>query len=108
MRLVCLLLPRAQLERADGNKGWVAGEAFIVGVEDRDELGQLRFVLRGDAESAVANVISSMAVRGKGVGRMRMSYIIARRTSPMGITPSRSPSMGSENRLKASLISASS
>ena len=36
------------------------------------------------------------------------SYIIARRTSPIGITPSFSPSMGSENSPKASLISASS
>jgi len=33
---------------------------------------------------------------------------MARRTSPMGMMPSFSPSMGSENRPNASLISASS
>ena len=33
---------------------------------------------------------------------------MARRTSPIGMTPSRSPSMGSQKRPKASLMSASS
>lgn len=36
------------------------------------------------------------------------AYIIARRTSPIGMTPSFSPFIGSENSPKASLISASS
>ena len=36
------------------------------------------------------------------------SYIMARRTSLMGMTPSFSPCIASQNRLKASLISASS
>jgi len=36
------------------------------------------------------------------------THVMARRTSPMGMTPSFSPSMGSEKRPKASLMSASS
>lgn len=36
------------------------------------------------------------------------TYVMARRTSPMGITPSFSPSIGSEKSPKASLMSASS
>src|SRR6478735_8124671 len=43
-----------------------------------------------------------------GRGWMGEGYIMARRTSPMGMTPSLSPSMGSEKSPKASLISASS
>lgn len=37
-----------------------------------------------------------------------ITYIIARRTSSIGMTPSFSPSIGSENKVNASLISASS
>lgn len=39
--------------------------------------------------------------------RQEKTYTMARRTSPDGITPSFSPSMGSENSAKASLISRS-
>lgn len=43
-----------------------------------------------------------------GVKRISSTNIIARLTSPIGITPSFSPSIGSANKLNASLISASS
>jgi hypothetical protein len=45
-------------------------------------------------------------VEGKSKGRSE--YIIARRTSPIGITPSFSPFFSSVKRAKASLISFSS
>jgi len=46
-------------------------------------------------------------MRDEGRGGIYI-YIMARRTSAVGMTPSFSPSMGSEKRLKASRMSASS
>lgn len=60
---------------------------------------QFLFIFAGDVR-AVKEGIS-----GKGD---RETYIMARRTSPIGMTPSFSPSMGSEKSANASLISASS
>lgn len=49
-----------------------------------------------------------MKQKEKNRGQRGEVYIIARLTSPIEITPSFSPSIGSANRLNASLISASS
>lgn len=49
-----------------------------------------------------------MVSGGKGMGGGGGMYIRARRTSGMGMTPSFSPAIGSEKRLKASRMSVSS
>lgn len=52
VRRVRRRLARLQLERADADEGRVRREAFVVGVEDRDEVGEFGFGGGGDAEGA--------------------------------------------------------
>lgn len=113
------VVARPQLERADGHERAVARVALVVRVEDGDELGELVLVSGRDVEGSgwgreregkVSAVLLSQfslmsGTRGRG---LQQSYIMALRTSPIGMTPSFSPSMGSEKSANASLISASS
>lgn len=47
------LVPRVELEGADGDKGGVVREALVLRVEDLGELGQLVLVLWRDVEGSV-------------------------------------------------------
>lgn len=99
-----------ELEGTDGEEGLVRGVALLVGIEDGEELGVLGAVFGGDAEgTAGKGEGESVSVRAPvQLAELGGTYIMAERTSLVGITPCFSPSMGSEKRLKASLISASS
>jgi hypothetical protein len=50
-----------ELERADGEEGLVGGEAFVFGVEDREEFGQFGRVFGRDAERSVCVEIAWLA-----------------------------------------------
>lgn len=72
-----------------------------------DELERTAPALPGEDGSRGNHTVYSRAgERERQEGRR--TYIIARRTSSIGMTPPFSPSMGSANSVKASLISASS
>lgn len=91
-----------KFERADGKEGFVGCVAIAVGVEDRYKFfefggGRWEAQSAGDVRFGFGSyVIGSVA------------YMRADFTSSMGRTPFCSPSMGSEKRLYASLISFSS
>lgn len=115
-----------ELEGADGDEGAVDDEAFLFGVEDRCEfrelgLGRWKAQCSSQYQQYFPIYVSvsrrrfggtKEAGRGKcgvdiAAGR-GIKYIIALRTSPVGITPSFSPLFSTENSAKASLISFSS
>lgn len=111
--------PRVELQRTNGEEGGVGREAFVFGVEGGGELGELGRGRGRNAEGSVGKmwyrVVSVEACAEKEGGMLGFGllggtgfYIIARRTSPIGMAPSFSPSIGSEKRLNASRISDSS
>jgi hypothetical protein len=97
-----------EFEGADAHEGGIYCESFVCGIEDGYEFGELGGGGR-DSEGSSNNF--RLTKEGQAVSNCKdrgNAYIMAFRTSPIGIIPSFSSLSALENSPNASLISLSS